>query len=91
MDDKIKILLEKLGVVEDHYNYFLDSKLTKIKVNTRENRWTIFISKESMLDIEIIKELEEKKFLIAPALNEVRIVYSFKNINYQTYLSYYPY
>ena len=43
MEDNIKILLEKLKISEDHYNYFLSSKLDKIKVNQKEKTCIIFM------------------------------------------------
>ena len=32
MDDKIKILLDKINIDETSYQYFNDAKITKIKV-----------------------------------------------------------
>ena len=33
MDDKIKILLDKIDIDETSYQYFNDAKITKIKVS----------------------------------------------------------
>ena len=43
MDDKIKILLEKLSIDESHYNHFLNAVLTKIKLNQKEKKCIIYI------------------------------------------------
>ena len=90
MDEHIKILLEKLKINEDHYNYFLSSKLNKIKVNNNEKTCTIFISNPDMYNMDIIKELEDNKYLIAPDFNKVEIVYDFVNKDNKKYLSYFP-
>ena len=47
MDDKIKILLDKINIDETSYQYFNDAKITKIKVNSKTNSWNIFIDKDS--------------------------------------------
>ena len=35
MDDKIEILLNKINIDDDSYQYFYDAKITRIKINTR--------------------------------------------------------
>ena len=35
MDDKIKILLDKIHMDEKSYPYFSDAKMTRIKVNSK--------------------------------------------------------
>ena len=37
MDDKIKILLDKINIDETSYQYFNDAKITKIKANSKTN------------------------------------------------------
>ena len=91
MEEKIKIFLDKIGIEKDHYNYFLDAKITKIKVNKKENKWTIYIEKEKMLDIEIIKEIEEKKHLIDKNVDKIIINYKYKEQDKNKFLTYYPY
>ena len=56
MDDKIKILLEKLSIDESHYNHFLNAVLTKIKLNQKEKKCIIYIENNTMFDNEIIFE-----------------------------------
>ena len=46
MDDKIQILLDKINIDKNNYQYFYDAKITKIKVNSKNNSWNIFIDKE---------------------------------------------
>ncbi len=91
MDDKIKILLDKIGIDENHYTYFNDAKITKIKVNSKSNSWNIFIDKDELLPIDIYEELEEKKFNLDSNVKKIEIVFNIKNINLNTYLSYYKY
>ena len=57
MDEKIQILLNKINIDENSYQYFSDAKLTKVKVNSKIDSWLIFIEKETLLPIEVYEEL----------------------------------
>ena len=91
MDDKIKILLDKINIDETSYQYFNDAKITKIKVNSKTNSWNIFIDKDELLPVEILEELESKKMLLDELASRIEIIFNIKNPNIDTYLSYYKY
>ncbi len=91
MDDKIKILLDKINIDETSYQYFNDSKITKIKVNSKTNSWNIFIDKDELLPVEILEELESKKMLLDESASRIEIIFNIKSPNIDTYLSYYKY
>ncbi len=91
MDDKIKILLDRLNIENNHYPSFYNSKLTKIKVNKKSNSCIIYLSNDKMFDVNIIKELENNKHLIDKSIDKVSIVYDFESKDNNTYLSYYSF
>ena len=91
MDDKIKILLDKINIDETSDQYFNDAKITKIKVNSKTNSWNIFIDKDELLPVEILEELESKKMLLDELASKIEIIFNIKNPNIDTYLSYYKY
>ena len=91
MDDKIKILLDKINIDETSYQYFNDAKITKIKVNSKTNSWNIFIDKDELLPVEILEELDSKKMLLDELASKIEIIFNIKNPNIDTYLSYYKY
>ena len=91
MEEKIKILLDKINIDENSYQYFIDAKMTKIKVNTKTNSWNIFIEKDNLLPVEIYKEVEEKKNLLDENAKNIEIIYDIKNKDNEIYLSYYKY
>ena len=62
MDDKMKILLDKINIDENSYQYFNDAQITKIKINSKNDSWCIFINKKDLLPKEIYEELETKKY-----------------------------
>ena len=80
MDEKVEILLNKINIDKEHYQYFSDAKMSKIKINSHTNNWNIFIEKETLLPLEIYEELEEKKNLLDPKAEEIRFIFDIKNI-----------
>lgn len=60
MDEKMNVLLKKINIDEDSYQYFQDAKLTKIKINSSTNSWNVFIEKNNLLPVNILEELESK-------------------------------
>ncbi len=91
MDDKIEILLNKINIDKEHYQYFYDAKITKIIVNSHTGDWNIFIDKTHLLPVEILEELENKKHLLDPKSPSIKIIFNIDNPDNNIYLSYYPY
>ena len=91
MDEKIKILLDKINIDENSYQYFSDARLTKIKVNSILDSWQVFIEKDTILPINVYQELEEKKYLLDEKASNITFKFTFKNTSLEDYLSYYPY
>ncbi len=91
MDDKIKILLDRINMNKESYDYFSHAKITKIKVNTKTNNWNVFIENKTPLPLSIIEELEDKKSSLDENASSITFVFNIENIDMNTYLSYYPY
>ena len=47
MDQKMQILLDKINIDKDNYQYFSDAKISKIKIHSKTNAWNVFIEKET--------------------------------------------
>ena len=90
MDSKIEILLNKINIDKEHYQYFSDAKITRIVVNKNATLWNIFIDKKELLPLEILEELEDKKMLLDEKAKEIKIIFNIENPNIETYHSYYP-
>ena len=91
MEEKIKILLDKINIDETSYQYFNDAKITKIKVSPKNKTWNIFIEKENLLPLDIYKELEEKKYLLDTNASNIEILFDISNVDLNLYLEYYKY
>ena len=91
MDENIKKLLDKINMDESSYPYFNDAKMTKIKVNQKQNAWLIFIDKDNLLPVEILEELENKKMNLDNRASHIEFTFNIKNPDNEIYLSYYKY
>ena len=91
MDDKIKILLDKINIDEDSYQYFNDAKISKVKVNPKSKSWNIYIEKNNLLPLNIYKELEEKKYSLDNNAKKIEFIYDISNPDINIYLEYYDY
>ena len=91
MDEKIKILLDKVGIGKDHFQYFNDAIMSKIRINSKTNSWNIYIDKDELLPIDVYRELEEKKMLLDDKASKIEIIYNIKNMNLNVLREYYDY
>ena len=91
MEEKMKILLDKINIDEKSYQYFNDAKMTKIKVNSKNDAWCIFIEKDNLLPLEVYEELETKKYTLDNNAEKIEFVFNIKNVDNSLYLEYYQY
>ena len=91
MDEKIKILLDKIGYSNDKYSCFSHAKLSKIVVSKNKSTWAIYIENDNYFDLDTLEELEEKISLLDPNTENFTIIYDIKNKEDSYLLNYYPY
>ena len=91
MEDKMKILLDKINIDENSYQYFNDAQITKIKVNSKNDSWCIFINKKDLLPVNIYEELEEKKYALDKNASSIEFVFNIENTDINIYKEYYDY
>ena len=91
MNDKMEILLNKINMDKEKYPYFSNAKLTRIRIHSQTKSWEVFISNPTALPLEVIEELEEKKYLLDEKASEITIIWDIETIDVNTYLTYYPY
>ena len=75
MDSKIKILLDKVNIGEDYFQYFNDAKISKIKISSKTNKWNIFIDIDKLLPVDVYKELDENKMLLDENAKDITFVF----------------
>ena len=91
MNDKIKILLEKINIDEQSYQYFSGAVLTKIKINPKKDSWIIYIDIDKLLPVEVYEEVEDKKYALDKNASSIDIIYDVKYKKNADYKDYYPY
>lgn len=91
MDKNIKILLDKINIDNNNYQYFSDCEITKIRVNKENNSWIIILKKEELLPLSVYEELEEKKLLLDQTASSIDFIFDIKNKNVELYKEYYKY
>ena len=53
MNNKVKILLDKIGIDNSNYQYFSDCEITRIIINKNSDNWTIFLKKDNLLPLPV--------------------------------------
>ncbi len=91
MDDKIKLLLDKLKIEEEYYSSFLDAKLEKIIINKKHDFWKVIINKKTLPSIDILKELDSKKTNIDNNIKDIKFFFNVEDLNIDTLISYFPF
>ena len=91
MDSKIKILLDKVNIGEDYFQYFNDAKISKIKISSKTNKWNIFIDIDKLLPVDVYKELDENKMLLDENAKDITFVFNIKHLDINNLIDYYDY
>lgn len=91
MEEKMKLLLDKIDLKKEMYEAFENAKLSKIIVSPKNSSWTIFIENENYIPAEIVKELDTRIKLIDSNTKEFNIIYNISNKDINYLLNYYPY
>ena len=87
MEEKTKILLDKINIDENSYQYFNSAKINKIKVNSKIDSWLVFIEIDDLLPVEVYSELEEKKMLLDKNASSIEFIFDVKDVEEKYYLS----
>ena len=91
MNDKIKVLLDKINIDNSYYQYFNDAQIKRIVVSSRNGSWNIYIDKTELLPVEVLEQVEDNVHLLDENAPEITIVWNIDNPSIDTYLSYYKY
>ena len=89
MDSKIEILLNKINIDNEYYQYFYDAKITRIVVNKEGTAWNIFIDKNTLLPIEVYEQIENNKNLLDEKAKDIKFIFNIEKYDIKLYLDYY--
>ena len=91
MEEKMKILLDKINIDEQSYQYFSSAKISKIKIFSKTKTWKVYIDIDKLLPVDILKELENKRMLLDSNASDIEFIFNVSNPDLDIYLSYYKY
>ena len=91
MDDKVKILLDKIGMKEEYYSDFSTSRLKKIVVSKKKSCWTIFLENDTYYSLDVVKELENNIAKLDPNTEKFDLFYDIKKKDDSYLIQYFPY
>lgn len=91
MNDKMHLLLDKIGFSKENYDAFQNSKLSKIVLTKKTNSCMVIIDSEEYLPIEVVQELENKIFNLDSKVEHFQVIYHVQEQDYSKLLTYYPY
>ena len=89
MDDKIKVLLNKLNIGDEYFQYFNDATISKIKVNPKKASWNILINKDKPLPVDVYILLENNKHLLEETAKNIQFIFEIDNSDLNIYKDYY--
>ncbi len=88
MQDKMEVLLKKMGIDTSYFSFFEQAKLEKIVINSRNGSWLVILEVPSFLPLPLLIELEEKKKNLA---SDVTFSYKIKEEDKSILPSYFSY
>ena len=90
MNDKIKLLLDKINVDKENYRYFNDALIEKIQISNKRNLCTFIIKNNKALPLNVIEELEDKKHALDKE-RSILIKWKTEEKDIETYKTYFKY
>ena len=91
MHDKLKLLLDKIGIPKEYYDYFIDGKILKLKLDHTRRNGVFVIEIKHPLDIKVIEYIDKNIKNGFKDMNFVDACFVIENINYPDAKNYYDY
>lgn len=89
MHDKLKLLLEKINIDEEHYSFFNNGKIEKLIINKENKEWDFKIKLESILDVKIYEKFIKLLKSTFAELNRVDVHFKYENYLESKVIDYY--
>ncbi|MDD2489686.1 MAG: PolC-type DNA polymerase III [Bacilli bacterium] len=89
MQDKLKLLLEKIKLEQEYYSFFNGAKIEKLVINDKKKEWIFIINIKDTLPVTIYNHINDLMRQEFNNLNYININYQVENINYEFLNEYY--
>ena len=93
MHDKLEILLNKIGIEQEFYQYFKEGKLEKLILSKDQKKSCFIIQLQKTLPLDVFISLKEKliKCFTNDSIETVLVKIKVNSINYALMEEYYKY
>ncbi len=91
MHDKLKILLDRIGLPNDYYNYFNNGKILKLVLDKTRKNGVFVIEIENVLNYDVVRFIMDNIKNGFPDMDSIKAEYIVRNINYNDAINYYIY
>ncbi len=81
MEEKVKVLVERLKIEERYFSYFKDAKINRIVASTKNSTLTFFITIEDYLPVELLEQINEVKNHAFKDIESTNILFEVTNYN----------
>ena len=89
MEEKLKLLLDKIGLEKEYHSFFINGKLQKIYINEAKKEWNFLIEIDNTLPVKLYNHINELLSKTFDKLNIVYTTYIPKKINTELITEYY--
>ena len=89
MDNKLEILLKKLNIEENYYNFFKNGKLLKIIGNKEKTNYNFYVKLETNIPYNLLEEMNKNIKKVYSEFNNVKIILEVDNIDTDLLKEYY--
>jgi len=87
MHDKLELLLTKIGIEKENYNYFEDVKLDKIICNKKKDNYVFLLTLKKVLPVDVF--IEFKKLLRKYFKKDLSLRLTYDDFSYDDVINYY--
>lgn len=89
MHDKLKILLERIKIPNEYYDYFKNGKILKLVLDSSRKNGKFVIEIDKLLKKEVIDFINDNIKSGFPDMNSIKAEFVIRNIDYNDIINYY--
>jgi DNA polymerase-3 subunit alpha (Gram-positive type) len=91
MSEKLKLLLDKIGLESEHYSLFENGKLDKLLIDKENKTWNFVVKIKHTIDVDILKKIEALLLTSFDNLKDVYITFIYDEVDFDMFDSYFKY
>ena len=89
MHDKLKLLLDKISLPEEYYEFFNNGKILKLKLDHTRRNGVFVIEIDNPLDTKVLEYIDKNMKKGFPEMGSIKSEFVLRNANFNDCLNYY--